>query len=152
MVRRSCSSFCLCILPPAAATELNVNLTASASMTHRTQTSYRPLCSGGRLSQEAMWQLQGITVNLKRKKKGFIPEECTSLRDCFKNTSSDSLKRRVTLHTSYGCKAIKTWHPNRWWKSYLNWNWHKCTDTLLVVLGANRTGMGLLSLSSCIYL
>lgn len=83
-----------------------------------------------------MWQLQGITVNLKRNRKGFKPEECTSLHDCFTNTSSDSLRRGATLHTSYGCKAIETWCP----KSYLNWNWHRHADTLLVVFGDKELG------------
>lgn len=89
------------------------------------------------LSGKAMWQLQGITVSLKRhKKRGLIREECTSLCDCFKNTSSDSLKRRVTLHTSKGCEAIETWRP----ESYVNWNCYGRAVTLLVVFGDKEVG------------
>lgn len=126
----------MCILPPAAATELNVELGGIVISDH---TLASLLWGGGAasLSGKAMWQLQGITVSLKRhKKRGLIREECTSLCDCFKNTSSDSLKRRVTLHTSKGCEAIETWRP----ESYVNWNCYGRAVTLLVVFGDKEVG------------
>lgn len=47
-------------------------------------------------------------------------------------------ERRATLHTSYGCKAIKTWRPKPWWKS----SWNE-TDTLLLVLADKQKSDGL---------
>lgn len=114
---------------------------------HSPQTSYWPLCPGRRLSQEAMWHLQGITVNLKRGKKGFIPEECTSLHDCSRIPHQTLSKGELHYNTSYGCEAIETWRLNPWWKSYLNWTDVNVRTHCWWFLGTNRTGMDFLSLS-----
>lgn len=55
----------------------------------------------------------------------------------FNSTSSDSLKRRATLHTSHGWEAIQTWRLNPRWKFWLNYN------TLLVVSGDKQNWDGL---------
>lgn len=119
----------------------------ASSSVHSSHTSYWPLCSGGCLSQEAMWQLQGITVNFKRNRKGFVPEECTSLHDCFTNTSSDSLEKG-----SYTTYLIRLQSHRDLMPQILPEL--KLTQTCWHTAGGfwgQRTGTGLLSFS-CIYL
>lgn len=120
-----------------------------SSSAHGSQTSYWPLCSGGRLSQEAMWQLQGITVNLK-KKKGFVPEELTSGHDCSRIPHQSLSKGELHYipHT-----AVK---PSRLDATTRDGNpsWTETDMNVLThcwwFLGTNRTRMGLLSLSFCV--
>lgn len=124
----------MCILPPAAATELNVELGGIVISDH---TLASLLLGGGvSLRKSNVTTARNHCQFKETQKRGLIREECTSLRDCFKNTSSDSLKRRVTLHTSKGCEAIETWRP----ESYVNWNCYGRAVTLLVVFGDKEVG------------
>lgn len=119
---------------------LQVNLTVSSSVCS-SRTSYWPLCSGGRLSQEAMWQLQGITVNLKKKeKKGFKPEECTSRND-FSTIPHQTLSKGEPHYIPHTAEK-----PSRLDASTRDGNSDWTKTRCWWFLGTNRTGMGLLSL------
>lgn len=137
--------FCLCILPPAAGETLQVNLTVSSSV-RSSRTSYWPLCSGGRLSQETMWQLQGITVNLKKKeKKGFKPEECTSRND-FSTIPHQTLSKGEPHYIPHTAEK-----PSRLDASTRDGNSDWTKTRCWWFLGTNRTGRACY-LSTCIYL
>lgn len=106
------------------------------------QTSHWPLSSGGRLSQEAKWQPQGITVNLKNIHSWRVHKTTWLFHlKKKKKTSLDSLKARATLHTS----AVQ---PNPAWTetdvdvlTHCGWVLERKTK---------RLGRGLLSFC-CIY-
>lgn len=128
----------MCILPPAAATELNVVLWPL----------WRASLSGSKCDN-----CKGITVNLK-KKKGFIPEECTQVYTTVQEylirlsqkesdttylirlQSHEDLTPQTTLEIRPELRLTRTYRRHRWW-----------------FLGTNRSGMDLLlSLSSCVHL
>lgn len=130
-----CSPFCPCILPPATAHVAESRVGSRHQYIVLTPHTGLSALEGVFLRKQCDNCEESLLISSETE-KGFIPEECTSLHDCFTNTSSDSLGRGATLHTSYGCKAIETWCP----KSYLNWNWHRHADTLLVVFGDKELG------------
>lgn len=138
---------CVSFLQPQPQSRMSI-WRRSSSM-HSSQTSYWPLCSGGCLSQEAMWQLQGITVNLK-KKKGFIPEEWTRLHDCSRIPHRSLSKGELHYIPHTAAKPSRLDATTR----DGNPTWTETDMNVLThcwwFLGTNRTRMGLLSLSFCV--
>lgn len=133
--------FCLCILPPAAAEVLQVDLTVSSSV-RSSRTSYWPLCSGGRLSQETMWQLQGITVNLKKKEK-----KDSYLKNAQVNMTVQQYLIRLSQKESYTTYLTRLRsHPDLTPQPEMEILTELKPTRCWWFLGTNRTGMGLLSL------